>query len=67
MVRLLLSAEERDALLEVLESTLSDLSVEIGDTDNFEFRAQLKARAKVLHHLLAELQQPDPAGPLARE
>lgn len=39
-----LSAADVDLLAEVLESVLSDLSPEIADTDNPEYRRSLKER-----------------------
>ena len=51
---LTLTAEERDALLEVLQSTLSDLRYEIRNTDSHDYKDGLKSRR---HHLETLVQQ----------
>ena len=48
MIRLDLDAAERSNLMELLESSLSDLRMEIADTDQLEFREELKVRRNVL-------------------
>jgi hypothetical protein len=60
MIHLDLDATERSILLETLESYLSDMSVEIADTDRFEFREQLKARRDVLNKILDAVKQAPP-------
>lgn len=47
-------AEELDALLDI---TLRDMSHEIADTDNFEFRAGLSARRDKLRAIKESLDQ----------
>ncbi len=48
MIHLELADDEAVLLSEVLESTLSNLSYEISDTDTKEFRDGLKAKRDVL-------------------
>lgn len=52
MIHLDLDATERKVLAETLQSYLTDLSVEIADTDRFEFREALKARRDILNKVL---------------
>lgn len=55
MKQLQLSAEEQRVLAEVLEADISDLRMEIADTDNADFREMLKQKERVMKHILAEL------------
>lgn len=55
MVQLNLTAEEAAATGEVLESYLSDLRMEIADTDAMDFRERLKQREAFLKKLLGTL------------
>lgn len=55
MATLELSAEESRLLREVLESFVSDLRMEIADTDLFDFRAQLKEKKRIISELLERL------------
>ena len=48
MIHLELADDEARLLSEVLESTLSNLSYEISDTDTKDFRDGLKAKRDVL-------------------
>jgi len=50
-----LSSEEVGMLQEVLESAISDLRMEIADTDRLEFREQLKERKDATRKLLQAL------------
>ena len=50
-----LSSEEVEMLQEVLESEISDLRMEIADTDRLEFREQLKERKETIRKLLKAL------------
>jgi len=45
-------------LQRLLESTLSDLSSEIADTDDAEYRARLRDRRTVLESVLFQLDNP---------
>lgn len=56
MIHLELDATEQKTLIETLQSYLSDLSVEIADTDKLEFREQLKAKRDVLNKILEAVQ-----------
>jgi hypothetical protein len=55
MVRLDLSAEEAGVLLDVLEDYVSDLRMEVSNTDNMTFREALKAKEAILNGLIARL------------
>jgi hypothetical protein len=50
-----LTGDEIDELRHVLESYLSDLRMEIADTDSFDFRAMLKQRKQVITKVLDAL------------
>lgn len=52
MIRLDLDEKERQALSEALKDYLSDLSYEIADTDNMEFRESLKTKRDLLQKVL---------------
>ena len=55
MIQLDLRPDEQEILRETLESYISDLSTEIADTDNHDFREKLKWRRDVLSKVLATL------------
>jgi hypothetical protein len=57
MAQLTLTDEEIDALLILLKGNLTDLSVEIADTDREEFRNQLKSRRVTLQDILNKLEK----------
>ncbi len=57
MINLDLTKEESDILATILESYLSDLRMEIADTDSMNFRESLKKRKDVLKKVLETLQQ----------
>lgn len=57
MVQITLSAEEAALLAEVLKSYLSDLRMEIADTDSKSFRQSLKQRQTVLEKILGQVPQ----------
>ena len=42
MIHLDITKEEKDILIEVLEEYISDLRMEVADTDNMDFREKLK-------------------------
>jgi hypothetical protein len=50
-----LSKEETDALIDVLESYLSDLRMEMADTDSSFFRDELRTKKEVLDNILDRL------------
>ncbi len=50
-----LSEDEKEILRDVLENDLSDLRMEIADTDSQDFREQLKVRKAAIRKLLDAL------------
>ena len=52
MITLELSPDERDHLVEVLTTALSDLRMEIANTDSQDFREMLKSRKLALTKVL---------------
>ena len=61
MITLDLTDEEHEILTFVLKSYLSDLRMEIADTDRMAFRDMLKERKAVLLKVLDVLQMEDKA------
>ncbi len=61
MVQITFSAEEAAMLREVLEIYLSDLRMEIADTDAMDFRERLKQQEAFLTRLLQRLRAEQPA------
>lgn len=57
MFELRLTYGERDLLAEVLDSYLGDLRVQIANTDNFDFRENLKEKERTLARVLVALKQ----------
>lgn len=57
MIHLDITKEEKDILTEVLEEYISDLRMEVADTDNMDFREKLKNQEKVLKGILVTLRQ----------
>jgi hypothetical protein len=55
MVRIELTPEEVEMLSFILESYLSDLRLEVRETDNRDFRESLKQREVFLKKLLGQL------------
>ena len=55
MTDLKLTEEETAELKEVLTSYVSDLRMEIADTDQYEFRERLKNKEKFLKDLIGRL------------
>lgn len=55
MPTLSLTPDQSEALRGALESYLSDMSVEIADTDRMEFREMLKAKRELLREVLDQL------------
>lgn len=56
MVRIELATNEASMLREILESFLSDLRMEVANTDQMDFREQLKTREVFIKSLLTRLQ-----------
>lgn len=57
MSQITLTTTERTALLDVLDSVLSDLGMEIAATDTREYREELKARRDLLSGVRDRLAQ----------
>ena len=57
MVRLELDRQQAEMLREMLESYLGDLRMEISQTDQMDFREDLKKREALLKDLIARLGQ----------
>jgi hypothetical protein len=55
VISLELSNEESEILVDVLTSHLSDLRMEIADTDQMDFREQLKQRKAVIEKAITGL------------
>jgi len=60
MAEITLTDNEKEALILLLEGSLSDLSFEIADTDRKNFRDQLKARRDLLRKVLDSLKEVQP-------
>lgn len=56
MISLDINPEEQQILVEILNSTVSDLGMEIADTDQKDYREVLKMRKSVLMKILQALQ-----------
>jgi hypothetical protein len=56
MITLDINSEEQQILVEMLNSTVSDLGMEIADTDQKDYRDVLKKRKSVLIKILQALQ-----------
>lgn len=56
MVHIDLTAEEQEVLKDVLNADLSDLRMEIHETDDRDFKAELKKKQQVMEKILAALQ-----------
>lgn len=52
MINLNINQEEKRILVETLESCISDLRMEIVDTDSLSYREKLKVKKRVLSKLL---------------
>lgn len=57
MLYLNLTEEERSILLQLLDSCISDLRVEIARTENLSYKTMLKQRKEVLKKLYESLGQ----------
>lgn len=55
MAQLQLTSEEGDILVEILESYLSDIRMEIADTDSTVFKVDLKKKKEVIKKILDNL------------
>ncbi len=59
MTQLILNKEEQETLIHLLETSLSDLRMEIAGTDNITYKQMLKQRKDVLKRLLVALRSPE--------
>lgn len=57
MVKIEITSEEAERLGAILEDYLSDLRMEIVDTEKHEFRIMLKERKDLIERLLGQLKQ----------
>jgi len=57
MLQILLTEEEKTILIDVLQCCLTDLRNEIHHTDDYDFKAMLKNRRKVLMKILDEISE----------
>jgi len=57
MIQLQLTAEEGQVLVEVLESYVSDVRMEIADTDSAEFKVGLRRKKDILKKILDTLRK----------
>ena len=57
MIHLELTQEEKEMLIDIMENDLSDLRMEIADTDSSDFREMLKKQKEVLRKVLETLRQ----------
>jgi hypothetical protein len=51
-----LTDDEREALIDTLQSVLKDLSYEIADTDSFDFREGIKAKRDLITKVVSQLE-----------
>lgn len=64
MIQVELTARETELVREAIESYLSDLRMEISDTDSLDFREKLKERKAALRKLVEALESgPGSTGP----
>jgi len=59
MVRLELDRQQAEMLREMLESYLGDLRMEVSQTDQMDFREDLKKKEALLKEVIARLDQLD--------
>ncbi len=57
MITIDIDKKEKDVLENVIENYLSDLRMEIADTDSMEFKEGLKEKKGVLNKVLTELKK----------
>jgi len=63
MVTIKLTSQQRTALADLLDATITDLGTEIAHTDRHDFRVALKLRRQQYRDLLDQLQsQPHHVG-----
>jgi hypothetical protein len=57
MIQLTVTEEERELLVDILENDISDLRMEIADTDRQEYRNMLKNREVLMKNIQGKLEQ----------
>jgi hypothetical protein len=57
MIQLLITEEERELLMDILENDISDLRMEIADTDRQGYRDMLKTREVLMKNIQQKLEQ----------
>jgi hypothetical protein len=57
MIQLMISEEERELLVDLLENERSDLRMEIADTDRRQYREMLRNRQALIRRIQQELEQ----------
>ncbi len=57
MIRVDLTAEERDVLHNMLSNYVSDLRMEIADTDRQDFREMIRRRKEILQKIINALEK----------
>jgi hypothetical protein len=57
MVKIELTSEEAEVLIEVLTTCISNLRMEIADTDRKDFREEIKERKELLKKVVESLTQ----------
>ncbi|WP_029214530.1 hypothetical protein [Kallotenue papyrolyticum] len=60
MIRLELTTEDARILYDALQSYVSDLRMEIANTDAYDFRQSLKQREEVLRRIMEQLRMVQP-------
>jgi len=58
MVRLELDRQQAEMLREMLEGYLGDLRMEVSQTDQMDFREELKKKEALLKDVIARLEEP---------
>jgi len=66
MAILRLSNEERQVAAEVLQNYIAELRMEVGATDDFEFKESLKKKEAVLNAVIDKLGRPKPEAETGR-
>ncbi len=57
MIQLMITEEERELLMDILENDISDLRMEIADTDRRGYREMLKNREVLMKNIQQKLDQ----------
>jgi hypothetical protein len=60
MIRLELTDEEHLALIHIMERELSDLRVEIGDTDSAQYKKVVRSQKEAVARILEKLRETTP-------